>query len=199
MLRTLFDYPTNSNDLLPAIITAYTQEVAEVLGEIKSYWAWWTKKPLSREKLLEELADVMFFHQIYVLHAQEYSYGFDLAKFTVHFESDLRLAEMYYQPDVRRIDQGCVVRELGELQRIAHGAESKPHETLLRLGGVYWRVLHRLGFTAADLERAYLGKFLVNLERTGKRGSVLGSRLAEQVQQCLDDLDLPQLTQRMVS
>lgn len=206
-LRGLFPYPDPNQHMLPHILTAYSQETAEVTNELKGWWAWWSDKPVNPDTLHEELADMMFFYLIYVMHAQDHQYGFDLERFTRLTEdgSTLRRTPYLMSPQHPAYRE-TVLGTLHRIQRDALAGVSRPYETLLRLNSGYGYLLSLLEVTEEQLERAYLKKFLVNITRTGKAHTPDGEALTLEVQQLLAELEVKaaartaqRINQRMVA
>lgn len=180
-LRTLFDYPEHDQHLLPDIATATSQEIAEVIAELKRLWAWWVDRPVDDAKLQEELADVQFFLLLWTANAQDHQVAFDLEKFTQRsaVPRAYRNPQKFHQTVTeRRYDDLLDIMLL--MQRcLASGYPS--YVVLLELTTQLQYAVTAAGMTEGDFERAFLRKFAENINRTGKRYTPEGTLLYHEI------------------
>lgn len=197
-LNRLYGMPQNA-ELLTDIATAISQETSEVIQELKSYWAWWaTGRTPNRELVLEELADVWFFYLTYVLYMQRHQYRFKLDEFEGHFK-DLRDTAVRAAGHIGEIDpnesegtQKLIVRVLNSIKQSVLDAESKPLQTLFTVTSALSYVGALLGFTGADIEHAYVNKFLKDVHRTGKSQEPSAQTLISRMQDIALNLPSPE-------
>lgn len=181
-LNELYHLP-DLPSLLPDILTALDAELGEVKTELKSWWAWWTDRPVNRAQLLQELADVQFFYLIFVLHARKYQHGFNLDGFASHAafltaRGERHGAAFAAHPSSTELGGNReVIAHINGLQHHVLAGESRPYETLFILAEGIAKLTAMLGFSQDDLEEAYLEKFLVNIQRTGKLHTDEGTAL----------------------
>lgn len=197
-LRKLYSYPEHPEaaKMLPRLTAAYSSELSEVLGELKSLWAWWPGKPINREKLLEETADVLFFHMLFVLHARDYCHGFSVDGYREHFRAAANHSfGSFRQSDLKNQKHADLLHEftvehLLDYQADINKAPYTPYKTLYYTAYSFWTLVYMLDFSPQELERAFLKKFLTNIIRTGQQATAEGTALYEQVQKLLAELEV---------
>lgn len=188
-LRELYSYPEHpeASQMLPRLVAAYSSELGEVLSELKSQWAWWPGKPIDREKLLEETADVLFFHLLFVLHAQQYCYGFSVDSYAEHFKmAGKRSFGIYDLKDTAEL----TIEHLLDYQADINRADRKPYHTLYHTAYSFWTLVVLLGFSPEELERAFIKKFLTNIKRTNKDHTPEGMALEAEMQALFRELEI---------
>lgn len=134
----------NRNELLDCTILALLVEIGELANATRCFKHWSTKGPESKERLLDELADIWHF---YLSIGNQLDYQFNIEDTNGVIGN---LTETYifnYNWVVRFKIRGCT---LYDYQKIGIG--------LIMLG-------NQLGFTKEEVEQAYLKKHEENYRR----------------------------------
>lgn len=142
----LYGYADSRLDYGSAIL----DEVGELNHELKPDWCWWKKNvgKVNRERVLEELVDIVHFMLSYAIYLFENAEVWD----RIRIEPLERFSEGY---DSWLEVKDCNKWYVDELLRRLDGYP----------GCYFFELVHKLGFTWTDVYEAYMKKNAVNLER----------------------------------